>query len=292
MRLKRYEGNPILMPKKKNRWESKEVFNAGALHFDGLVHLLYRAMGEDGVSRLGYATSRDGFDIATRRNSPVFQPEPGNKFETFGCEDPRITRIGDEFYILYTAYSQIGTRVSLASTKNFRQYKRYGVVLPNMNNKDAALFPEKVGGKYLMFHRIEPNIWIAYSDNLTSWEGHRVVMKTRKGKWDSWKIGAGAPPIKTSRGWLLFYHGVDENKIYRLGVALFDLKDPSVLLVRYDKPILEPEKDYELHGKVPNVVFTCGAVEKDDLYNVYYGGADRVIGVATIEKDTLQELLK
>jgi len=292
MRLKRYEENPILMPIKKNRWESKDVFNAGAAYFDGMVHLLYPAMGEDGVSRLGYAASKDGFGIETRLSSPVFEPEPGNKFETFGCEDPRITRIGDKFYVLYTAYSQIGTRVSLASTKNFRQYKRYGVVLPDMNNKDAALFPEKIRGKYVMLHRIEPNIWIAYSDNLASWVGHRVVMKTRKGRWDCWKIGAGAPPIKTSRGWLLFYHGVDENKIYRLGVALFDLKDPSVLLVRYDKPILEPEKDYELHGKVPNVVFTCGAVEKDDLSYVYYGGADRVIGVATIENDVLQELLK
>jgi len=292
MRLKRYEENPILMPIKKNRWESKDVFNAGAAYFDGMVHLLYPAMGEDGVSRLGYAASKDGFGIETRLSSPVFEPEPGNKFETFGCEDPRITRIGEEFYFLYTAYSQIGTRVSLASTKNFRQYRRYGVVLPDVNNKDATLFPKKIRGKYVMFHRIEPDIWIAYSDNLTSWEGHRVVMKPRKGKWDCWLIGAGAQPIETSRGWLLFYHGVDENEVYRLGVAVFDLKDPSVLLARYDKPILEPEKNYELYGKVPNVVFTCGAIEKDDLYYVYYGGADRVIGVATIGKGVLQELLK
>ncbi len=292
MRLKRYKNNPILRPKKENRWESKAVFNTAAVYFDGVVHLLYRAMGEDNVSRLGYATSRDGFSIDTRLNSPAFGPEPGNKFETFGCEDPRITRIGDEFYMLYTAYSKIGTRVSLASTKDFRRYRRYGVVLPDMDNKDAALFSEKIGGKYVMFHRIEPDIWIAYSDDMKDWKGHKVVMRVRKGRWDGWKIGAGAPPIKTERGWLLFYHGVDENKIYRLGVALFDLKNPSVLLTRYDQPILEPEKDYELHGKVPNVVFTCGAIEKDSSYYIYYGGADKVIGVATIEKDIVEQSLK
>lgn len=292
MQLKRFEGNPILVPRKENRWESDSIFNAGAVYSKGSVHLLYRAMGPENVSTLGYASSRDGFHIDARPNTPAFAPEAGNKFETFGCEDPRITQIGDQFYILYTAYSRIGTRVSLASTKDFKTYRRYGVVLPDVDDKDAALFPEKIRGKYVMVHRIEPDMWVAYSDNLTKWEGHKVVMRIRKGEWDGWKIGAGAQPIKTKKGWLMFYHGVDENKVYRLGVALLDLNDPLVVLARCDKPILEPEKDYELQGRVPNVVFTCGAVEKDGLFYVYYGGADKVIGVATIGKDTVLESLE
>ncbi len=287
MRLRRFEGNPIIAPRKENRWESDSVFNAGAVYARGSVHLLYRAMGPDNISALGYASSRDGFHIDARPNTPSLAPEPGNKFETFGCEDPRITQIGDQFYLLYTAYSQIGVRVSLASTRDFKEYKRYGVVLPDVDDKDAALFPEKIRGKYVMVHRIEPDMWIAYSDNLTKWEGHKIIMKTRKGKWDNWKIGAGAQPIKTEKGWLMFYHGVDESKVYRIGAALLDLKDPATVLMRYDKPILEPEKNYELRGRVPNVVFTCGAIEKDDVYYVYYGGADTVICVATIEKDML-----
>ena len=135
-----------------------------------------------------------------------------------------------------------------------------------------------------MFHRILPDIYIAYSDNLKEWYGHSIVMKPREGFWDCKKIGAGGPPIKTDSGWLLFYHGVDENRIYRLGVALFDLDDPSKLLSRQEEAILEPAESWELDGDVPNVVFTCGAIEKDGTYFVYYGGADTVIGVATVDK--------
>ena len=136
-----------------------------------------------------------------------------------------------------------------------------------------------------MFHRIMPDILVSYSDNLTQWDGHEIIMRTRENSWDCEKIGAGAPPVKTAKGWLMFYHGVDEKKVYRLGVALFDLKDPAKLIARQDEPILEPVEDYELNGDVPNVVFVCGAVEKDDFYYIYYGGADKVIAAATVKKD-------
>jgi predicted GH43/DUF377 family glycosyl hydrolase len=154
-----------------------------------------------------------------------------------------------------------------------------------MENKDAVIFPEKVSGKYVMFHRTMPDIWIGYSDNLKEWYGHKIVMRPREGLWDCKKIGAGPPPIKTEKGWLLFYHGVDEKRVYRLGVALFDLNDPSRLIARQEGPILEPEEPWELEGDVPTVVYNCGAIEKNGMYYVYYGGADTVIGVATVSKE-------
>jgi predicted GH43/DUF377 family glycosyl hydrolase len=143
-----------------------------------------------------------------------------------------------------------------------------------------------------MLHRIHPDIWIAYSDDLIHWNGHRVIMTPRKGYWDSEKIGAGAPPIKTEKGWLIFYHGVDGDNVYRLGVALLDLEDPSIVLKRQEEPVLEPEKYYELEGIVPNVVFTCGAVEVNDTYYVYYGGGDYVIGVATVKKEEVRDFIE
>lgn len=289
LKLKRYEGNPILKPRPENKWESKAVFNCGVTFENNLVHLLYRAIGEyeTYISRMGYAISKDGINFR-RFDQPVFEPQ--EDYESLGCEDPRITRLGGQFYITYTAlfnraWSGTGNRVALASTRIFKDFNRYGVILPDIENKDAVIFPEKIQGKYVMFHRIFPDIWIAYSHNLVDWCGHRIIMRPRKNSWDCYKIGAGAPPIKTECGWLEFYHGVDENKLYRLGVALFDLHDPSKLLARQDKPILEPEEDYEVEGDIPNVVFTCGAIEKDDSYYVYYGCADTVIGLATVSKE-------
>lgn len=281
MKLRRYEKNPILEPVKENDWESRAVFNCAAVHSGELFHLLYRAMGKDDISRIGYAVSTDGFNFL-RLDKPVFEPK--NEFEALGCEDPRIARIGNQFYMLYTAYSKAGTRVSLASSENFLTWRRYGVILPDVDNKDAVLFPEKMQGRFVMLHRIPPDIWIAYSDDLRHWYDHGVVMTPREKSWDCWRIGAAGPPFKTEEGWLLIYHGIDDHKVYRLGVAVFSPEDPSMLLKRQDEPILEPEEDWELHGDVPNVVFSCGAVETEDSYYVYYGGADTAIGIATVEK--------
>jgi len=254
--------------------------------------LLIKKADRGPIFYIGQRVGADGklFNIYKFRTMVVDADKKGGP--STSEDDPRITKIGDTFYMLYTAYSETGVRVSLASTKNFIAWTRYGVVLPDVDDKDAVLFPEKINNKYVMLHRIHPDIWIAYSDDLIHWDGHRVIMTPRKGYWDSEKIGAGAPPIKTERGWLIFYHGVDGDNVYRLGVALLDLGDPSIVLKRQEEPVLEPEKYYELEGIVPNVVFTCGAVEVNDTYYVYYGGGDYVIGVATVKKEEVRDFIE
>lgn len=290
MKLKRFINNPVLKPKKQNDWESKLVFNPAAVLENGLFHLLYRAVGDDDISRIGYAVSVDGYEFL-RFDKPVFSPRGIS--ESKGCEDPRIVCLEGTFYMTYTAYSLKGIRVSLASTKNFIQWERHGVVLPDMENKDAVLFPEKVNGRYVMLHRpMDPprSIWIAYSDDLLRWSDFKKVMTPIEGRWDSVGIGSASPPVRTEKGWLLIYHGIDEESVYRLGVALLDLDDPSRLIGRYPHPILEPEEDYELRGEVREVVFGCGICEVGDKYFIYYGAADRVICGAIADKRELLDL--
>jgi predicted GH43/DUF377 family glycosyl hydrolase len=291
MKLRRYGGNPILKPMPGNGWESETVFNPAAIYDHELFHLLYRAMGRDGISRIGYAVSTDGFNFF-RFNKPVFTPKL--LLEPRGCEDPRVVKIENKYYMTYTAYSEKGTRISIARTTNFIKWERYRVEWKDCNNKNAVLFPGKIDDKYVLLHRpmdVWPmGIWIAYSDNLTDWYGMReIIPPLGKGTWESEKIGACAPPIKMERGWLLIYHGVDENEVYRLGAALLCLDDPTKLLYRFPEPILEPEMYYEIRGEVPRVVFAGGACEVKDKYYIYYGAADKVICVATLDKE---ELLK
>lgn len=290
MKLKRFLKNPILRPKRENDWESKLVFNPAALYENGLFHLLYRAVGEDNISRIGYAVSSNGYEFF-RLDKPVFTPM--GILESKGCEDPRLVSLEGKFYMTYTAYSMKGVRVSLASTRNFIQWERYGVVLPDMENKDAVLFPEKIGGKYVMLHRpMDPprSIWIAYSNDLVKWGDFKKVMAPVEGRWDGIGIGSASPPVKTEKGWLLIYHGIDKDGVYRLGAALLDLEDPSRVLGRHPEPILEPEEDYELRGEVREVVFGCGICEVEDKYFIYYGAADKVICGATAEKRELLNL--
>jgi len=287
MKLRRYEGNPILKPKPENEWESKNVFNPAVIYDHGLFHLLYRAMGVDDISRIGYAVSIDGFNFF-RFDKPVIVPKLIQ--EPRGCEDPRLVKLEDVFFMTYTAYSERGVRIGLGSTNNFMQWERYEIEWEEINNKDAVLFPEKIGGKYVLLHRPMlgelMGIWIAYSDNLIEWYGLREIMAP-VGGWEGKKIGAGAPPIKTEKGWLLIYHGVDEGGVYRLGAAMFSINDPSKLLCRYPEPILEPEMYYEIRGEIPHVVFACGACEALNRYYIYYGGADKVVCVATVDKEEL-----
>jgi predicted GH43/DUF377 family glycosyl hydrolase len=290
MMLKRFIKNPILKPRRENDWESKLVFNPGAIFENGLFHLLYRAVGEDDISRIGYAVSANGYEFF-RFDKPVFTPR--GVAESKGCEDPRIVCLDGKFYMTYTAYSIKGVRVSLASTRNFIQWERLGVVLPDMENKDAVLFPEKINGRYAMLHRpMDPprSIWIAYSDDLLKWGDFKKVMGPIEGKWDGVGIGSASPPVKTEKGWLLIYHGIDEESVYRLGVALLDLNDPSRVIGRHPDPILQPEEDYELRGEIREVVFGCGICEVEDKYFTYYGAADRVICGATAEKKDLLDL--
>jgi len=219
-----------------------------------------------------------------------------------GCEDPRLVLIGDRIWMLYTAYDGNLAQIAAASIKvddflerRFEAWQREGLAFKNIWDKDAIMFPEKIQGKYVLYHRIEPSMWITYMNEVEfpCREQHAIIIGPRPGRmWDSLKIGAGAQPLKTIYGWLLIYHGVDHNYVYRLGVILVDLNDPQRVLYRSPNPILEPEEDYEvgLSGAwVPNVVFTCGAVagadkevlEDDDEVLVYYGAADTSIGMAS-----------
>ncbi len=287
LKLQRHP-KPILEPVPWHTWENKCVFNCAVVHDGKVFHMLYRAQGEDMVSRIGYAISIDGYSF-NRLEKPVFTP--ASPHELYGVEDPRITKIKEKYYMLYTAYSPKGTRVAMASTENFFIWERHGVVIHDVNNKDAALFPEKINGKYVMLHRIEPDIWLAFSDNLIDWTDFVSIAKPREGYWDNLKIGAGAPPIKTPHGWLLLYHGVEkaDRPIYRLGFILLDLNDPTKVLKRSEEPILEPEEEWEIFGVVPNVVFSDAMVEYQGKCFVYYGAADTCICVATID---VQEVLE
>ncbi|MFC1570403.1 glycosidase [Candidatus Omnitrophota bacterium] len=304
MVLKRYKGNPILSPI-GDGWESVMVYNCAAIYEGGKVHILYRAQGaKTGISRFGYASSKDGFTIDERLDYPVFGPSADNDLDCKGVEDPRLTRIGDRIYLCYTAYGNnmgmvfpingVQLAVTSISVDDFlnkkwnwseRTYPFYRV-----DNKNSFFFPEKVNGRYVMVHRIPPHMWIAYSDDMETWVDQKILMSPES-EWEYFKIGGGAPPIKTDKGWILIYHGVDRQMRYRLGVALLDLDDPGKVIARYDKPFFEPEVDYEVNGVVPNVTFTCGAVRIDDTVYVYYGGADTVICVATAKVDEILKLL-
>jgi len=301
--LTRFEGNPILEPIKEHPWESTCVLNPGAIKLNGRVYLIYRAVGEDSISRFGLAISEDGFKINERLEKPIFEPK--GKSEEKGCEDPRLTLIGERIYMVYIAYDGLVAQIALASIAindflNYRwgAWRRHGLVFPGFTDKDGTLFPERFNGKFAMLHRVDPHIWITFSSHLRcpwSRKDHKILAGTTSGMmWDGDKIGAGAQPIKTKYGWLLITHGVDDTHVYRLGVMLLDLADPMTLLYRSPNPILEPRESHEVGevGKcwVPNVVFSCGAVPREDNKEildaedeilVYYGASDTVISVAT-----------
>ena len=319
MKLRRYEHNPILAADPARKWESGAVFNCGAtLGQDGLIYLLYRAVPagytrlpdrpgyDDYVSSIGCAVSEDGVHF-TRFDEPVIRPQ--ENYDTFGCEDPRVTglELNGEFLYLVTytalsapAFSGLGGRVALASTKDFRTFHKYGVVIPNLNDKDAVIFPELIRGRIAMLHRVMPNIQIVYFEDLEQlihpdedwWRKYEASLEEftilrPKFEWEAEKIGAGAPPIRTEAGWLLIYHGVDANHVYRVGAALLDLEKPSRVIARTPEPILEPEEEYERVGDVDNVVFPQGAVVKNGTLHVYYGAADKVCCLSTVNLDDL-----
>ncbi len=292
--MKRFEDNPILKPIPNHHWESRAVFNAAAVYADGRVHILYRAMGKDGVSRIGYASSTDGLHIDERLQKPIFEPDVPD--EKNGCEDPRLSLIDDTFYMCYTAVRGVPRliyQIALTSieapnlaSKTWRWDKRL-LPFPRIRNKDGALLPGKVNGQYLLYHRIDPDICVAYSNDLNKWFDMKAIIEPRPEKWDGLKIGIAGPPIEMSEGWLLIYHGVNHDKIYRLGTILLDKKKPETVISRSKDPILSPEEDYERMGRVPNVVFSCGSVMLDDKILVYYGGADAVLCVASFDSNEL-----
>jgi len=319
VKLKRAIQNPIIAPS-PYLWESVATFNPAAVEIDGKIHIIYRAIGEDDKSSLGYATSKDGVHIDERLTHfvyrrfmdnvdfclPVFYDSGGGW--SGGCEDPRMVLIGDRIYMTYTAFDGWGS-VRLAMTsiskedfkkKRWRWDKPVFLSPPGEIHKNWVLFPEKIKGKFAVLHSFYPEILIDYFKDLNTLDGKgfiksnnsRPVDKNRT--WDSWFRGVGPSPIKTKDGWLVLYHAMDHKNSdrYRMGALLLDLKNPSKVLYRSKEPILEPEEHYENNGHKWGVVYSCGAVIKDGILFVYYGGADKYVAVASVKVKELLDALK
>ncbi|MFH1200751.1 MAG: hypothetical protein V1484_00250 [bacterium] len=309
----RSDKNPIITPNKTHPWEAKATFNPAALKLgkgkQNTTYLLYRALSEDNTSTIGYASTKDGVTIDERIKEPVYVPRENFELKKVaggnsGCEDPRLTKIEKTIYMFYTAFDSIGpARVAVTSIteKNFLlknwQWEKPIIITPvGFDDKDTCIFPEKTNGKYFILHRVGDEICGDYLKSL-NFKIETIkkcirILGPRINKWDSLKVGISAPPLKTKYGWLLLYHGISKShKIYRIGAVLLDLNDPAIVLARTSDPIFEPEEPYEKIGLTNNVVFPCGMIEKDGLLFIYYGGADTVVGVATIELNILLRAL-
>ncbi len=311
--LTRVENNPIISPRIENSWESWQTFNPGVVLIDDKIHFIYRAIGEEGLSRFGYAFSEDGLSISNQLSYPVFEHRIGSyvgNFSNFslasggsfgGCEDPRLVRVegDDRIYMTYTACDG-GLRLSLTSiaVEDFKKgLWRWAptrmISPPGQVHKNWVIFPEKIGGKYAILHSISPELKIDYRESLDFSSEEYIesyyssATEQRKDCWDGWVRGAGAPPIKTRSGWLLFYHAMDEKDPgkYKVGAMLLDLKDPTQILNRCSNPVLEPAKDFENNGYKSGVVYVSGAVVKDGTLFVYYGASDSYVAVATANLD-------
>lgn len=323
LHLGRLAQNPVLAPDPAHWWESEAVFNPGVVVHGGKVHLFYRALGRDGISRIGYASSRDGIHFK-RQDTPAYEPGPMHipdprrrlSYQTLsydtttyasgggwgGAEDPRAVAIDETLYLTFTAFQNWGSsRITLTSLPLKNLDKKLwtwapGMFLspPNEVHKNWLLFPAKIKGKYAILHSITPKIKIEYVKDLAEFDGTKFIEGSvraggRAGHWDALVRGAGTPPIKTADGWLVLYHGFDPaaGPGYKVGAMLLDLEDPEKVLYRSDKPILEPGAWYENDWK-PGVVYASGAVVFGrDLY-VYYGGGDKYVAAA---KHNLEDFL-
>jgi predicted GH43/DUF377 family glycosyl hydrolase len=289
----RHPRNPIL---RAEDWPYPvhTVFNPGAVRLaDGTTLLLCRVEDRRGHSHLCAARSPNGVDGWVVDREPTLLPDPHrHSDELWGVEDPRITYVDElgKYAVAYTAFGRGGPGVALALTEDFRTFERLGTVM-QPDDKDAAVLPRRVCGSFAMLHRpvtdSGAHVWMSFSPDLRNWGGHKLVLAARKGAWwDAHKIGLSTPLIETSRGWLMVYHGVRHTAsgaLYRVGLALFALDEPDRLLLRGDEWVFGPEATYEVSGDVPNVVFPCGYTIGDDgdALNVYYGGADSCVGLAT-----------
>jgi len=298
--FRRHPDNPIIsvddLP-----YPANSVFNAGATRMGDEVVLLLRVEDRRGISHLTTARSSDGVSRWRIDQEPTLAPSAQtHPEEIWGIEDPRITYLeGKKLWaVTYTAFSQAGPLVSLATTTDFRSFQRYGPILPP-ENKDAALFPVRFKERWAMIHRPvstfpagAAHIWICFSPDLKHWGDHRLLIPARKGGWwDANKIGLSPPPLKTPQGWLILYHGVRttvSGSIYRLGLALLDGDDPCRVLARSDEWVFSPREDYEVFGDVDKVVFPCGWILDGEDVFLYYGGADTCLCLATAR---LSELL-
>jgi predicted GH43/DUF377 family glycosyl hydrolase len=327
--LERHEGNPVIEPREGNWWEMKATFNPAAVYADRRVHLLYRAIGGDDVSALGYASSRDGVMFDARGDRPAYvsrvtketAPEETRVLPAEGAylsgggwnggaEDPRLTMIDDRVYLTYTAFDGWGSvRIGLSSiarddflAQRWHWEKPSLISPPGEIHKNWVIFPEKINGKFAILHGLVPKVLIEYRDSLAFEEGETIrserpangTVRANPGVWDSYVRGVGPPPLKTEDGWLVFYHAIDARDPgrYKLGAMLLDRNDPTKILYRTQSPILEPDFDYENNGFKAGVVYACGAVVKDGELFVYYGGADSVTCVAMADLATFLAELK
>lgn len=297
----RYEKNPIL---KAEDWPYlvNSVFNPGAIEIDGQTLLLVRVEDKRGFSHLASARSIDGRENWQMDTERLLLPDESIGEEHFGLEDPRIVWLPErkEYAITYVSFSRGGPLVSLAFTKDFREYHRAGPLLPP-EDKDAALFPKPFRGHYFLIHRPiirgEAHIWICSSPDLKHWGHHQILLTARAGSWDCHRVGLGPPPIETAEGWLLIYHGVRvtaSGSIYRVGAALLDKDDPRRVIHRSTEWLFGPKVDYERLGDVPGVIFPTGAIVESgtDTLRLYYGAADSSVCLATAKIKDLCTYLK
>lgn len=297
----RYEKNPILTAA---QWPypANAVFNPGAVQVDGQTLLLVRVEDMRGFSHLSAARSADGKTDWQIDPHPTFLPDCNYREEQWALEDPRIVWLEEEeqFAVTYVSFSEGGPLVSLATTTDFREFTRYGSMVPP-EDKDACLLPRRFGGRYALIHRPmirgEAHIWMSFSPDLKHWGDHRVLLHTRPGWWDSRRVGLGTQPIETTEGWLILYHGVRSTAagaIYRVGLALLDLEQPWKVIRRSDEWVLGPKEPYERLGDVPDVVFPTGAIldKKENEFRLYYGAADSSVGLALADPAELLEYIK
>ncbi|RDD52906.1 MAG: hypothetical protein BA066_07205 [Candidatus Korarchaeota archaeon NZ13-K] len=315
--FRKHPSNPIISPRSGFWWESRQTFNPGAAYVEGRVHLLYRAIGEDWISRLGYASSVDALRIVERLSYPVYEHKgesaatplvspSGGSF--LGAEDPRLVRVDgeDRLYMTYTAYDGLDLGVALTSInlesfleKEWDWARPRIISPPGEPHKNWVLFPKKFEGKYAVLHSLSPTVQIEYLDSLEVPEGFHIRsvfdegFSLWRGGWEMRVRGAAAPPIETGDGWLLLYHATDarEPEKYKVGAMLLDLHDPKRVLAVADAPVLEPTEAYEYEGFKPGVIYVTGAVAKGDDLLVYYGAADSYVCVARGSLSRLVELL-
>jgi len=296
----RHPANPILTAED---WPTpvNVVFNPAAAIVGGDTVLLPRVEDLRGISNLTVCRSANGIDSWRVDTEPLLAPEAGIESEQWGFEDARVVWVEElaRFVITCTAYGPAGPAVYLATTEDFSSVVRHGIVIAP-EDKNAALLPERVGGKWILFHRpktgfamTQPGISLSRSDDLVSWSPPEGVMDARAGAWwASLRIGIGPPLVKTERGWLLVYHGVKETvagALYRVGLALLDLEDPTKVLARADNWVFGPRELYERTGDVPNAIFPCGLIHDagSGELRLYYGAADTSICLATAQLNDL-----
>lgn len=296
--FRRHDGNPILTPRK---WPYmvNAVFNPGAVQVGGETLLLVRVGDMRGFSHFTRVRSKDGKTNWNVDSIPTVRSARHTPEEMWGIEDPRIVWLEErqEYAITYVSFSRGGPVVSLMMTKGFSTFTQLGALLPS-EDKDASLFPCRFKGRFALIHRPiirgEAHIWISFSPDLKYWGDHQVLIPTRPGWWDCHRVGLGPPPIGTSLGWLIIYHGVRKTAsgdIYRVGLALLDLEEPWKVIRRSEEWVFGPAKSYEQIGNVAEVIFPSGAVidKKTNELRLYYGAADRVVALAIADMDELME---